>query len=95
VVGHEIAHCLCNHLLKRVQARELGIHAQKYKELCWQQEFEADELGMMLASKAGYNPRAGIVFFKLGLTSKERVLPLGENHHPPVRLLLSVLLMNI
>jgi predicted Zn-dependent protease len=78
ILGHEISHVDLRHCIERLQyelaarkiaGRELAMIARLQYQLVnlgfnEQQELEADAGGVMLAAKAGYDPRAAITVFE-------------------------------
>jgi len=86
-LGHEISHVDLRHCIERLQyelaarkivGRELAMIARIQYQLVnlgfnEQQELEADAGGVILAAKAGYDPRAAItVFERLAKVKRER-----------------------
>ena len=86
-LGHEISHVDLRHCIERLQyelaarkivGRELAMIARIQYQLVnlgfnEQQELEADAGGVMLAARAGYDPRAAItVFERLAKVKRER-----------------------
>ncbi len=87
ILGHEISHVDLRHCIERLQyelaarkivGRDLAMIARIQYQLVHvsfneQQELEADAAGVILAAKAGYDPRAGkTVFERLAAVKRER-----------------------
>jgi len=87
ILGHEISHVDLRHCIERLQyelaarkivGRDLAMIARIQYQIVnlgfnEQQELEADAGGMILAAKAGYDPRAAItVFERLAKIKRER-----------------------
>jgi predicted Zn-dependent protease len=75
VLGHEIAHIELRHATPSVARRVLSLGYTKY------QEFDADEAGVRLVARAGYNPHAAIGIFQR-LAAQHPAAPRTESNTP-------------
>ena len=88
IAAHEIAHLVARHS----ERRRPIVNLREVEAMRFQDEWEADELGVMMIASAGYDARGAVEWMERSIRQRRtyekkyppKPIPPGHGTHPPV-----------